>query len=41
MNAGGTSTEGNTSMTVTAIVSESQVTSVQDKINRINKNSEL
>jgi len=41
MSAGGTSTDGSTSMTVTAIVSESQVTSVQDKINRINKNSEL
>ena len=41
MSAGGTSSDGNTSMTVTAIVSESQVTSVQDKINRINKNSEL
>jgi hypothetical protein len=41
MSAGGISTDGSTSMTVTAIVSESQVTSVQDKINRINKNSEL
>jgi len=41
MSAGGTSSDGSTSMTVTAIVSESQVTSVQDKINRINKNSEL
>ena len=41
MSAGGISTDGSTSMTVTAIVSESQVTSVQDKINRINKSAEL
>jgi hypothetical protein len=44
-NAGGTmSADGdnnNTSMTVTAIVSETQVTNVQNKINKINKNAEL
>jgi len=28
-------------MTVTAIVSETQVTNVQNKINKINKNAEL
>ena len=39
MSAGGTSTES--SMTVTAIVSETQVTNVQNKINKINKNAEL
>lgn len=39
MSAGGTSSDS--SMTVTAIVSETQVTSVQDKINRINKSAEL
>jgi len=39
MSAGGSSSES--SMTVTAIVSETQVTSVQDKINRINKSAEL
>ena len=38
-NAGGTSTES--SMTVTAVVSETQVTNVQNKINKINKNAEL
>ena len=44
-NTGGTMSAGggetSSSMTVTAIVSETQVTSVQDKINRINKSSEL
>ena len=39
MSAGGSSSDS--SMTVTAIVSETQVTSVQDKINRINKSAEL
>lgn len=39
MSAGGTATES--SMTVTAIVSETQVTNVQNKITKINKNSEL
>jgi hypothetical protein len=39
MSAGGTSTES--SMTVTAVVSETQVTNVQNKINKINKNAEL
>jgi hypothetical protein len=39
MSAGGTSTEN--SMTVTAVVSETQVTNVQNKINKINKNAEL
>ncbi len=39
MSAGGTSNES--SMTVTAIVSETQVTNVQNKINKINKNAEL
>ena len=39
MSASGGSTSS--SMTVTAIVSETQVTSVQDKINRINKSAEL
>ena len=38
MNAGGVT---DSSMTVTAIVSETQVTSVQNKINRINKSAEL
>jgi hypothetical protein len=37
--AGGSSSDS--SMTVTAVVSETQVTSVQDKINRINKSAEL
>jgi hypothetical protein len=40
MSAGGSSTESG-NMTVTAIVSETQVTSTQQKINRINKSSEL
>jgi hypothetical protein len=41
-NAGGGSTSGgNNNMTVTAIVSETQVTNVQNKINMINKNAEL
>ena len=39
-NAGGGSTS-NSNMTVTAIVSETQVTNVQNKINMINKNAEL
>lgn len=39
MSAGGTTNES--SMTVTAIVSESQVTNVQNKITKINKNAEL
>jgi len=39
MSAGGTSTDS--SMTVTAVVSETQVTNVQNKINKINKNAEL
>jgi len=40
MNAGGdNSNEGN--MTVTAVVSETQITNVQNKINLINKNAEL
>lgn len=39
MSAGGTSNES--SMTVTAVVSETQVTNVQNKINKINKNAEL
>lgn len=40
MNAGGGSSESG-NMTVTAIVSETQVTSTQQKINRINKSAEL
>jgi hypothetical protein len=43
-NAGGTMSAGgnnSTSMTVTAVVSETQVTNVQNKINKINKNAEL
>jgi len=44
-NAGGTMNAGggtnNSSMTVTAVVSETQVTNVQNKINKINKNAEL
>jgi len=44
-NAGGTISAGGTtnesSMTVTAVVSETQVTNVQNKINKINKNAEL
>ena len=39
MSAGGSSSDS--SMTVTAIVSETQVTSTQQKINRINKSAEL
>jgi hypothetical protein len=39
MSAGGGSSSS--PMSVTAIVSETQVTSVQDKINRINKSAEL
>lgn len=39
LSAGGTSTEGN--MTVTAVVSETQITNVQNKIGKINKNAEL
>ena len=39
MSAGGSSSDS--SMTVTAVVSETQITSVQDKINRINKSAEL
>jgi len=39
MSAGGTTNES--SMTVTAVVSETQVTNVQNKINKINKNAEL
>ena len=37
--AGGTATES--SMTVTAVVSETQITNVQNKITKINKNAEL
>jgi hypothetical protein len=40
MSAGGSSSESG-NMTVTAIVSETQVTSTQQKINRINKSAEL
>ena len=41
-NAGGGSTSsGGGNMTVTAVVSETQVTNVQNKINMINKNAEL
>ena len=44
-NAGGTMSAGGitneSSMTVTAVVSETQVTNVQNKINKINKNAEL
>jgi len=39
-NAGGESTSDN-NMTVTAVVSETQITNVQNKINMINKNAEL
>ena len=38
MSAGGAN---NSSMTVTAVVSETQITNVQNKINKINKNAEL
>ena len=40
MSAGGSSNESG-NMTVTAVVSETQVTSTQQKINRINKSAEL
>lgn len=40
MSAGGTSTESS-GMTVTAVVSETAMTTVQNRINRINKNAEL
>ena len=40
MSAGGSSSESG-NMTVTAVVSETQVTSTQQKINRINKSAEL
>ena len=44
-NAGGTMSAGggtsNSSMTVTAVVSETQITNVQNKITKINKNAEL
>jgi len=39
MNAGGDT--ANNSMTVTAVVSETQITNVQNKITKINKNAEL
>ena len=41
VNASGTSTETGGNMTVTAVVSETQITNVQKKINMINKNAEL
>ena len=41
VNAGGGSTAGGGNMLVTAVVSETQITSVQKKINMINKNAEL
>ena len=41
VNAGGGSTAGGGNMLVTAIVSETQITNVQKKINMINKNAEL
>ena len=41
MTAGGDSSGGGTNMMVTAVVSETQITNVQKKINMINKNSEL
>jgi hypothetical protein len=41
MNAGGPTSSGGGNMMVTAVVSETQITSVQKKINMINKNSEL
>jgi len=41
MNAGGTTAGGGGNMMVTAVVSETQITNVQKKINMINKNSEL
>lgn len=41
MTAGGTTAGGGGNMMVTAVVSETQITNVQKKINMINKNSEL
>jgi len=41
MSAGGTTAGGGGNMMVTAVVSETQITNVQKKINMINKNSEL
>ena len=41
MTAGGDSSDGGGNMMVTAVVSETQITNVQKKINMINKNSEL
>jgi hypothetical protein len=41
VNAGGTTSSGGGNMMVTAVVSETQITNVQKKINMINKNSEL
>jgi hypothetical protein len=41
MNAGGSTSAGGGNMMVTAVVSETQITIVQKKINMINKNSEL
>ena len=41
VSAGGGSSEGAGNMLVTAIVSETQITNVQKKINMINKNAEL
>lgn len=41
MNAGGPTVEGGGNMMVTAVVSETQITNVQKKINMINKNAEL
>ena len=41
MTAGGGSSDGGGNMMVTAVVSETQITNVQKKINMINKNSEL
>jgi len=41
MSAGESTSGGGTNMMVTAVVSETQITNVQKKINMINKNSEL
>lgn len=41
VNAGGVSSAGGGNMLVTAVVSETQITNVQKKINMINKNAEL
>jgi hypothetical protein len=41
MSAGGSTSDGGGNMMVTAVVSETQITNVQKKINMINKNSEL